>query len=937
MDRPVNMTLPDIPPSPPCNPGFSLHDQEAIRELLTCLGREGRETASEYVLSGAPFDRSCLLRRPDPRHGYDDRLINHHSSRILFAPEGWNGEVAHRLGEVLSLQIKVHGGTWPQSLAGKLNALAALATLTEEHLVRSYRHIPGPPPEHWLLTGPRCQELLALECGDPAALLELLFSPFHSHHLRRQLRFRKLLAMQELGAPFERAPERTLAGLRALRPQDRGCFLQLLRHSPLMQHRQVQEALLEMLLQDGRAAAEEALRALLLQREARELMTEAQARRLTARSRKRLEQGLRLLPLFEAAGADRSCPVGTYISLTGERIAIPPAPPLPPDTPRPEQLMEQLSRALNNPKRDCLRRLSEGGDLRPIFDACAPTGLDAATFLRKFLLLAPKYAPLDLSPLWQAAAEHLEVIDEALGSAQKNRRGRLRALRLLLALPAVPARYTDILLDLAVSPASREGRWARKLLSQAPDVSALIDHLLESKEEMHGLAAVRWMRERGAGIPLLREACSRNTMMSVRWALLDALMSRAGTATEHYCDLLRQEESRSRRDPESSPVFFLALDRLPALTWADGRAVPPELLRWWALRAWQLRDVRGPRWLRDALGRLAPAAAGHLSLWVLAGFLAYDLRFCRQKWEGPPATLHEAVAIVARWRCRGTYAGTSIVHRGVLALARGIRPDDAVALVHAYIRNHIRRHTQCELLLDTLALTPAPRVLRFLLAIASRGHRTRLVNHAREVIRTLAIRRGWDPEELADRGASLGGLDEQGVRRIAFGEQTLTVRLGASLTAEICDEQGRRVNRLRATDEATQEAQDEVNALRRRLRQQVKHQAARLQKAMAAERRWTPDVFQQHLLPHPILGRLCQLLVFARLDAQGRLIGTFRPTEEGCVDADHATVDIADCAAIRLVRRMSGAGALAWQEHFQDYRMVPLFAQIKGAYVDPVV
>jgi hypothetical protein len=76
--------------------------------------------------------------------------------------------------------------------------------------------------------------------------------------------------------------------------------------------------------------------------------------------------------------------------------------------------------------------------------------------------------------------------------------------------------------------------------------------------------------------------------------------------------------------------------------------------------------------------------------------------------------------------------------------------------------------------------------------------------------------------------------------------------------------------------------------------------------------------------------RLLARLVWQGLDADGKVIGDFRPTIEGeFTDAGDEEVDISGFAGIRLAHgaTLSAEDAEQWAVHLKDYEVKPLFAQ----------
>ena len=119
--------------------------------------------------------------------------------------------------------------------------------------------------------------------------------------------------------------------------------------------------------------------------------------------------------------------------------------------------------------------------------------------------------------------------------------------------------------------------------------------------------------------------------------------------------------------------------------------------------------------------------------------------------------------------------------------------------------------------------------------------------------------------------------------------------------------------------------------MKKQLRETVKVQVPRLEQAMVVGRRWKPADFQTLLVRHPLLTHLAQTLLWGGYDAAGRLVGTFRLTEEqDFADRDDNACTIDDYAAVGVVHpaHLSDEDKAAWGEIFGDYELIPPFEQL---------
>jgi HEAT repeat protein len=606
-----------------------------------------------------------------------------------------------------------------------------------------------------------------------------------------------------------------------------------------------------------------------------------------------------------------------------------------------------------------LREKAEAaGDFRPVFLACDPVGGGSATIIEE-LLRSPGwqrlYTPQLRTLLWAAVAEHLGLIDRALGLAPvpaQSGYSRLSALELLGMLPAPPRRHLPVLLDLAVEGTKEEKLLSRALLSSAPGVTELIIPLLASGEQSRRMAAAQWLRERGdrEAIPQLRAALGKEKTDAARAVFLHVLVAFGEDISEQFSEERLLEEASSGLARTRTKVDrCVALDHLPVLKWADGRTVPPEVVRWWVVLADKLKSGRGNPLLNLVLDRLEPSCAARLACLVLSSWVAFDIRrpseeeanaFAEANADGllqsyrrwrPDFTREQAFARLKAQKL-AEYLQSAQEHRGVLALARCAPGAEAAGIVKAYFRDHYGRSAQCKALLDGLANNPAPLALQLILGISMR-HRTRSVRrHAAALVTAIAEERGWTRDELGDRTAPTGGLDERGALRLSTGEEAYEARVNSGLQIVLRNPQGRIVKSLPAAGgETAAAAKKALSNLRKELKETIPQQSARLYEAMCAGRAWRCENIGGLLFRHPIVGRLCERLVFAGLDAGGTLLETFRPLGDGSLtNTADEELDLASFRTVRIAHRvlLPEEQVAAWQQHLVDYEVTPLFEQL---------
>ncbi|HEX5272694.1 MAG TPA: WGR and DUF4132 domain-containing protein, partial [Gemmataceae bacterium] len=182
-----------------------------------------------------------------------------------------------------------------------------------------------------------------------------------------------------------------------------------------------------------------------------------------------------------------------------------------------------------------------------------------------------------------------------------------------------------------------------------------------------------------------------------------------------------------------------------------------------------------------------------------------------------------------------------------------------------------------------------------------------LKNKAREFMDAIATDRGLTRDELEDRIVPDLDLDERGGRTFDFGPRQFRVVLGPDLSPLVRGDDGKPKADLPkpgAKDDAgkAEAAVAEWKVLKKALREAVKVQAFRLEQAMVVGRRWTPEEFQTLLVRHPLMVNLVRRLLWGGYDGKGKLVRTFRVTEEGeHADADDKPSTLDKLASVGIV------------------------------------
>jgi hypothetical protein len=572
--------------------------------------------------------------------------------------------------------------------------------------------------------------------------------------------------------------------------------------------------------------------------------------------------------------------------------------------------------------------------------------------------------------VWPWVASHFNELDQAFGLAPGSavaadaiapglrrfyeNNAVPRALELLALLPAPPRRYLQVLTDLATTGPKATRAEAREVLALTTNLTGLICGLLNSGEQARRVAASQWLGERGdaAAVPALRAALDKERTDHSRAALLSALARLGEDIAPYFADAtLLTEAKKALPKLRSKLTQWFPLEALPSAHWSDGRPVPAEILRYWLLLADKLKQAGGNPMLHIGLDRLKRDDAERIGLFALATFLAHDTR-CPSEQEAnahAEANADQRFQSISRWmkdytRERafadlkreklGQYFGSANDHRGILALAHAPAVD-AVAMVRGFFRDHGQRTAQCRALLECLAANPAPAALQFVLAVAKRYKTAGVQSHAAALIEAVAEANSWSADELADRTVPTGGFDETGNIEIAIRDRTYRLVLTDDCGIAIENPEGKTVasppspsGEAEAKD--AKEAKKKLSAARKELAQALDLQRARLYEAMCCGRIWPVADFEAYLLGHPVMARLIRRLVFAGLDPNGALVGTFRPLDDGgLTDPADGAVGLSAFAGVKLAHRalLDDATAQGWRTHLADYEAKPLFEQ----------
>jgi predicted DNA-binding WGR domain protein len=211
-----------------------------------------------------------------------------------------------------------------------------------------------------------------------------------------------------------------------------------------------------------------------------------------------------------------------------------------------------------------------------------------------------------------------------------------------------------------------------------------------------------------------------------------------------------------------------------------------------------------------------------------------------------------------------------------------------------------------------------------------------LKNKAKEFMEAIAKDKGLSRDQLEDRIVPDLGLDQRGTRVFDFGPRRFEVVLGPDLKPLVRDDERKLRDDLPkpgTKDDAgkANAAVAEWKVLKKALREAVKVQAFRLEQAMVVGRRWAPDEFRTLLVRHPLMVNLVRRLLWGGHDAKGKLVRTFRVTEEGeYADAEDRPRTLDGLASVGVVHplHLSEEERSKWGQVFGDYEVIAPFPQL---------
>lgn len=605
--------------------------------------------------------------------------------------------------------------------------------------------------------------------------------------------------------------------------------------------------------------------------------------------------------------------------------------------------------------------------LRELGQVLAALGLSEKALVRLVLdPWSPRFLEWEDDAVWPFFAERFEIVEEAIagttkGAAWWDRRVRPAAFALLAKFPSYPPRMRARLWAMALGPAKRDRQMAWKCVGNEPDRLARLVETLGSRKPEGRAVAAEWLgqcSERDVAAPAIRTALARETSDPTKGAMLVAL-ERLGESVAEYVDRKRlvAEAPAGLARGAVETLAWLSIDALPAVHWHDdGTRVPSEVMLWLVAQARRSGNAEPGPLLRRYVAQMRRDERERFGSALLAAWIAKDTRPTYASREEALPIAHADAQQIARWRTNVPLEkiveellagllrkvdGSAIDDKGVLAVVGACGGPDSVRAIERYVREwYGYRVAQCKALLRALAWIESPLAVQTLWSIAARFRTRSIQQEAATLLDDIAERAGWTRDELADHTIPTAGLDEHGVLALDYGTRTIRAHLDAKLALVLQSDDGRALKSLpaaRASDDP-----DEVKAAkkafsnaRKELQAAVAMQRTRLYEAMCTQRSWKAEEWDECLHRHPIVGRLVQRVVWAAsVDRDDERIVTFRPLEDGSlstVDDDPATLPKGATVRIAHTCTVGSEIAAGWRRHLADYRVDPLFEQLREA------
>lgn len=589
---------------------------------------------------------------------------------------------------------------------------------------------------------------------------------------------------------------------------------------------------------------------------------------------------------------------------------------------------------------------------------------------------------IDIENVWPFFAEHPLRLEQSLGMNTTappqgfyvdSNADVATAIGILQAFPSLPRAYVARLHEIALGTGKTHRQLAQDALAARSNAVDIAAHgLTDSRMEVRAAAAT-WLGRIGSqeGTAPLRKALASEKRETVMASILGALNQLGEDLTEDLSPkVLAAQAAKGLKAKAPTAIEWLPVDSIPAVKWADGTPVDPDIIVWWLRLATKLKDPLGAGLLPIYVSLLDDDSQERLGEFVLRAWIAEDTATASEEearahaaalapgryaqYQGyakrsPKNDYYQQLAAKTeaqhfedlRREKLGEYLGSASASKGILALTVGAPGHVTYQATTSYFKTHTARRAQIEALVTAASGNDDPAAIQLVLQVARRFKQRTVQEKATELIEAIAERRGWTADELADRTIPTAGFDDDGLLHLDYGPREFIGRLGRSAKGlwqiELSAADGKPIKALPAIaksddEEVAKESRKQLTTSKKEIKQLVDLQTARLFEAMCIQRGWPADQWRELIAEHPILRQVITGLVWQAGEGEepAGADALFRLTPEGeLIGIDDDTFDLPDGATVRLAHSatVTAEAAEAWRAHLDDYEAQPIFDQ----------
>ena len=584
--------------------------------------------------------------------------------------------------------------------------------------------------------------------------------------------------------------------------------------------------------------------------------------------------------------------------------------------------------------------------------------------------------------IWPYFAERLQLLEDALtlntGSSwetgyYEQQRQRQNAFKVLKAFPQPPAQLTSRLWQLAFEGPKAERGIVQDCLNALDDTpNRILAALSDPNREIRTIAAA-WLGDRGdpATIPSLKQALTKENSDAAKDIMLRSLEKLEASVDEFLDrDNLLKDSQKLLQPGIPKALHWFPWSALPTIHWRDtGEVVAPDILKGLLLQCLKQKNAEPGPILKRYVEMWQPDEREALGQFVLAGWIAQDtlpaytpqeadqlaqnraqqnFQYYQKLQQQYPNTTgayyHTTYEELYRKEYNhliSTCKGSANKEKGILAIAAAGCGPRAIGPINTYLKTwYGHRMAQGKALLQVLAWIDDNSAIQLLLSVANRFRTKGIQKEAERLVTALAERHGWSRDELSDRTIPTAGFDDGVEQTLDYGSRQFTLLLDTDMSLVLKRPDGQVIKSLpapRKDDDAelAKAAKKQLSETKKQIKQVLTLQRERLFEAMGTQRSWRFSDWDTYLNRHPIVGRYCQQLVWAiyELGTEGEtLITTVRPLEDRTLtDAndDEVTPDAEAIMRLAHTCMVPAAAISAWQTHFADYDVSPLFPQFR--------